>query len=183
MFGHCPTDVYEIVGDHTEPDQHFIPLSPLYRKRLSPCPLLVTLTSGRNQRFFCSRLRLGLLVERLGAQMRLTPLDLAAASFLAQIECGVCRLPSPAGKFVHRFQRCSDETPYETRSFHREAHQTSTNTTRRQFLRAASSLGAPVWPSLPFTLVVQLPRTSDISALTYVSSSSQSRLLAYLLPF
>jgi len=57
------------------------------------------------------------LVERLGAQMRLTPLDLAAASFLARIECGVCRLPSSAGKFVHRFQRCSDETPYETRSF------------------------------------------------------------------
>jgi hypothetical protein len=29
----------------------------------------------RNQRFFCSRRRSALLVERLGTQTRLTPLD------------------------------------------------------------------------------------------------------------
>src|SRR6516162_6322184 len=38
----------------------------------------------RNQRFFCSRLRSRLLVERLGMQTRLTPLAFAAASFLAE---------------------------------------------------------------------------------------------------
>ena len=76
------------------PTQRFIPLSPLYRQRVSPCLLLATLMRPshpqrhfwpfRNQRFFCSRLRSGLLVERLGTQMRLTPLDLAAASFLPE---------------------------------------------------------------------------------------------------
>jgi hypothetical protein len=39
---------------------------------------------SRNQRFFCSRLRSGLLVERLGMQTRLTPFAFAAASFLAE---------------------------------------------------------------------------------------------------
>src|SRR5271168_2393564 len=34
----------------------------------------------RNQRFFCSRLRSRLLVERLGMQTRLTPMAFAAAS-------------------------------------------------------------------------------------------------------
>ena len=38
----------------------------------------------RNQRFFCSRLRSELLVERLGMQTRLTPFAFAAASFLAE---------------------------------------------------------------------------------------------------
>lgn len=38
----------------------------------------------RNQRFFCSRLRSALLVERLGMQIRLTPLACAAISFLAE---------------------------------------------------------------------------------------------------
>jgi hypothetical protein len=76
------------------PTQRFIPASPLYRLRLSPCRRLTTLTRPshpvrhfwplRNQRFFCSRLRSGLLVERLGIQTRLTPLALAAASFLAE---------------------------------------------------------------------------------------------------
>ena len=66
------------------PTQRLIPVSPLYRLRLSPCRRLTTLMRFsqpvrhfwplRNQRFFCSRLRSGLLVERLGMQTRLTPL-------------------------------------------------------------------------------------------------------------
>ena len=35
---------------------------------------------ARNQRFFCSRFRWGLLVERLGMQTRLTPFAFAAVS-------------------------------------------------------------------------------------------------------
>src|ERR1700724_4225089 len=76
------------------PTQRFIPASPLYRLRLSPCRRLITLIRPsepvrhfwplRNQRFFCSRLRSGLLVERLGMQTRLTPSAFAAASFLAE---------------------------------------------------------------------------------------------------
>src|SRR5712691_7357208 len=76
------------------PTQRFIPASPLYRQRLSPCRRLTTLMRPshpvrhfwplRNQRFFCSRLRSGLLVERLGMQTRLTPIACAAASFLAE---------------------------------------------------------------------------------------------------
>jgi hypothetical protein len=38
----------------------------------------------RNQRFFCSRLRSALLVERLGTQKRLAPFAFAATSFLAE---------------------------------------------------------------------------------------------------
>jgi hypothetical protein len=38
----------------------------------------------RNQRFFCSRLRWGLLLDRLGMHTRLTPIAFAAASFLAE---------------------------------------------------------------------------------------------------
>src|SRR5437764_902781 len=76
------------------PTQRFIPSLPLYRQRLRPCRRLVTLMRPshpvrhfwplRNQRFLCSRLRSGLLVERLGMQTRLTPWTLAAASFLAE---------------------------------------------------------------------------------------------------
>jgi hypothetical protein len=76
------------------PTQRFIPASPLYRLRLSPCRRLTTLMRPshpvrhfwplRNQRFFCSRLRSALLVERLGMETRLTPLALAAASLLAE---------------------------------------------------------------------------------------------------
>ena len=76
------------------PTQRLIPVSPLYRLRSSPCRRLTTLMRPsqpvrhfwplRNQRFFCSRLRSGLLVERLGMQTRLTPLAFAAASFLAE---------------------------------------------------------------------------------------------------
>jgi hypothetical protein len=76
------------------PTHRFIPAAPLYRLRLSPCRRLTTLMRPsqpvrhfwplRNQRFFCSRLRSGLLVERLGMQTRLTALAFAAASFLAE---------------------------------------------------------------------------------------------------
>jgi hypothetical protein len=76
------------------PTQRRIPSSPLYRQRLRPCRRLVTLIRPshpvrhlwplRNQRFLCSRLRSGLLVERLGMQTRLTPWALAAASFFAE---------------------------------------------------------------------------------------------------
>jgi putative transposase len=38
----------------------------------------------RNQRFFCSRFRSGLLVERLGMPTRLTPIAFAAVSLLAE---------------------------------------------------------------------------------------------------
>lgn len=41
------------------------------------CPCL-------NQRFFCSRLRVGLLVERFGTQTRRTPFVAAAASLAAE---------------------------------------------------------------------------------------------------
>jgi hypothetical protein len=76
------------------PTQRFIPASPLYRQRFRPCRRLATLMRPshpvrhfwplRNQRFLCSRLRSGLLVERLGMQTRLTPWAFAAASFLAE---------------------------------------------------------------------------------------------------
>src|SRR5271155_429520 len=76
------------------PTQRFMPSSPRYRLRLRPCRRLITLMRPshpvrhfwpfRNQRFFCSRLRAWLLLERLGMQTRLTPLALAAASFLAE---------------------------------------------------------------------------------------------------
>ena len=76
------------------PTQRFIPASPLYRQRLRPCRRLETLMRPsqpvrhfwplRNQRFLCSRLRSGLLVERLGMQTRFTPWAFAAASFLAE---------------------------------------------------------------------------------------------------
>jgi hypothetical protein len=76
------------------PAPRFIALSPLYRQRVSSCLLLLTLMlpshpqrhflPRRNQRFFCSRLRSGFLVEMLGTHMRLTPLAFAAASFLPE---------------------------------------------------------------------------------------------------
>ena len=76
------------------PTQRFMPSSPLYRQRLRPCRRLTTLMRPsqpvrhfwpwRNHRFFCSRLRSELLVERLGMHTRLTPLAFAAASFLAE---------------------------------------------------------------------------------------------------
>src|SRR5260370_32365848 len=76
------------------PTQRFIPASPLYRLRLSPWRRLITLIRPshpvlhfwplRNQRFFCSRRRSALLVERLGTQTLLTPFCLATASLLAE---------------------------------------------------------------------------------------------------
>ena len=76
------------------PTQRCIPISVLYRQRLSPCRRLTTLMRPshpvrhfwplRNQRFFCSRLRSGLLLERLGTHTRLTPIAFAAASFLPE---------------------------------------------------------------------------------------------------
>src|SRR5215471_13977494 len=76
------------------PTQRCMPASPLYLQRLRPCRRLATLMRPshpvrhfwplRNQRFFCSRLRSGLLVERFGTHTRLTPLALAAASFLPE---------------------------------------------------------------------------------------------------
>jgi hypothetical protein len=76
------------------PTQRFIPSSPSYRLRVRPCRRLMTLMRPshpvrhfwplRNQRFFCSRLRAALLVERLGMQTRLTPRLFAAASFFLE---------------------------------------------------------------------------------------------------
>jgi hypothetical protein len=92
FLGHCATDVDEIVRDQA--DQRFIPSSPLYRQRLRPCHRLATLMRPshpvrhfwplRNQRLFCSRLRSGLLVDRLGMHTRLTPLAFAVVSFLPE---------------------------------------------------------------------------------------------------
>src|SRR5271168_1886506 len=80
------------------PTQRSIPTEPLYRQRSRPCRRLTTLMRpshpvrhfwpSRNQRFLCSRLRSGLLVERLGMQTRLTPIAFAAASFLAAVRTG-----------------------------------------------------------------------------------------------
>src|SRR6266853_1169922 len=76
------------------PTQRRIPMTPLYRQRSRPWRRLTTLMRPsdpvrhfwplRNQRFFCSRLRSGLLVERLGMHTRLTPLAFAATSLLAE---------------------------------------------------------------------------------------------------
>src|ERR1700687_4462627 len=75
------------------PTHRFIPASPLYRERISPCRRLTTLIRPshpvrhfwplRNHRFFCSRLRAGLLVERLGMQTRVTPFFFAALTVLS----------------------------------------------------------------------------------------------------
>jgi hypothetical protein len=43
LSGLHASDVYEIVGDHAEPDQRVIPLSPLDRQRLRSCRRLATL--------------------------------------------------------------------------------------------------------------------------------------------
>ena len=73
--------------------QHHIPiLAPLASADVNHHTLAVDvhhlqprhLCPSRNQRFFCSRLRSALLVERLGMQTRLTPLAFAAASFLPE---------------------------------------------------------------------------------------------------
>ena len=76
------------------PTHRCIPSSPLYRQRSRPFRRLTTLMRPshpvrhfwplRNQRFFCSRLRSMLLLDRLGIHTRLTPMAFAAASFLAE---------------------------------------------------------------------------------------------------
>src|SRR6266436_6240706 len=81
------------------PTHRFIPASPLYRQRSRPCRRLTTLMRPshpvrhfwplRNQRFLCSRLRSGLLVERLGMQTRLTPWAFRRCLVLGGVECGV----------------------------------------------------------------------------------------------
>src|SRR5258708_5135907 len=89
------------------PTQRLIPVSPLYRLRPSPCRRLTTLMRPsqpvrhfwplRNQRFFCSRLRSGLLVERLGMQTRFTPLALAAHPLHPQPRPVAPARPHPVG--------------------------------------------------------------------------------------
>src|SRR5258707_730628 len=87
------------------PTQRCIPASPLYLQRSSPCRRLTTLMRPshpvrhfwplRNQRFFCSRLRSGLLVERLGMQTRLTPIAFACPC--SKIRLSARRLPISRG--------------------------------------------------------------------------------------
>ena len=91
---HGATDVDEVVGDDAEADPAVhsdIALVTAAAEAMSPfCDADASLATGapllplRNQRFFCSRLRSRLLVERLGMQTRLTPFAFAAASFLAE---------------------------------------------------------------------------------------------------
>jgi hypothetical protein len=88
------TDVDNVVGDDTEPhppvhsDEALVAAAP---EAVAPLTMLMCPSDpvrhfwpSRNQRFLCSHLRSGLLVERLGMQTRLTPFALAAASFLAE---------------------------------------------------------------------------------------------------
>ena len=94
QFGQLARHGVSIAPITPSPTQRRMPLSPLYRQRSSPWRRLTTLMRPsdpvrhfwplRNQRFFCSRLRSGLLVERLGTHTRFTPLALAAASFLPE---------------------------------------------------------------------------------------------------
>lgn len=91
---HCPADVEEIVGDHTEVDPTLHSGIAFVLAAVEPVPPLGHADGPshpvrhfwplRNQRFFCSRLRSGLLVARLGMQTRLTPIAFAAASFLVE---------------------------------------------------------------------------------------------------
>src|SRR5262249_1865392 len=81
------------------PTQRFIPLSPLYRQRLSPCLLLVTLMRPshpvrhfwplRNQRFFCSRRRSLLLLERLGNAYSFDTLGFCSPLVFGGVEAGI----------------------------------------------------------------------------------------------
>ena len=94
LLGHDAADVDEIISDDAEAD-------PALHSGIAPVAAAIETVSPldtlmrpshpvrhfwplRNQRFFCSRLRSGLLVERLGMQTRLTPLAFATASFLAE---------------------------------------------------------------------------------------------------
>jgi hypothetical protein len=94
-FSHCPADVDDIVGDHTEADPALhsdeAPVTAPVEAMSAFDHADAALTAGApflancgTSAFFCSRLRSALLVERLGMQSRLTPLALAAASFLLE---------------------------------------------------------------------------------------------------
>ena len=87
------SNVYLLIGDYTNPilkpeaaqvvkraGENMPPLATLMR----PSQPVRHFWQLRNQRFFCSRLRSGLLVERFGMHTRLTPLAFAAASFLPE---------------------------------------------------------------------------------------------------
>src|SRR6516162_6024438 len=100
VFGHCPRDqvpaftVDEVVGNHTEPGLTLHPGIAFVSAAVEPVPPLDPLMRPshpvrhfcplRNQRFFCSHLRSGLLVERLGVLTRLTPITFAVSSFLVE---------------------------------------------------------------------------------------------------
>ena len=85
------TDVDEIIGDHAEADPTLHSELALVAGAAEPVSTLdhadASFASGapfrplRNQRFFCSRLRSGLLLDRLGTHTRLMPIAFAAASF------------------------------------------------------------------------------------------------------
>src|SRR5437868_6980018 len=90
---HRAADVEEIVGDHAEPDPALHSGFSLVAAAVEPVPPSTLMRPShpvrhfwplRNQRFFCSRLRSRLLVERLGIETRLTPIALAAASFFIE---------------------------------------------------------------------------------------------------
>ena len=94
LLGHDAADVDQVVGNHPEADPALDSGIPLVPAAIEAMPSFDHADASsqavrhfwplRNQRFFCSRLRSGLLVERLGMQTRLTPLAFAAASFLAE---------------------------------------------------------------------------------------------------
>src|SRR5215471_19821772 len=87
-------DRYEIVGDHAESDptlhsivalistaiEAIAPLDHADASFASGAPFLAV----AEPTLLCSRLRSGLLLERLGMHTRLTPIAFAAASFLAE---------------------------------------------------------------------------------------------------
>ena len=87
--------------------QRFIPSSPWYRLRSRPCRRLTTLMRPshpvrhfwplRNQRFFCSRLRVALLVDRLGMQTRLTQLSAMNSCHAKTAASVMVALPAPPG--------------------------------------------------------------------------------------
>jgi hypothetical protein len=91
---HCPADVDDVISDHAEGDPALHPDEALVAAAAEAMSALTTLMRPsqpvlhfwplRNQRFFCSRLRSVLLVERLGMQTPLTPFAFAAASFLLE---------------------------------------------------------------------------------------------------
>ena len=94
LFGHCRADVDEIVGDHTEPDPTLhstFALVPATTEPMSPLGHTdATLTSGApflavaEPALLLLASAFGTLGGTVGDEMRLTPLDFAAASFLLE---------------------------------------------------------------------------------------------------